>query len=55
MTLFDILLKSFGDNFKQLTEMDDFLLFLRFHENRRVLHCFHRRINSSCKNTLVSV
>ena len=43
MTLFDILLKSFGDNFKQLTEMDDFLLFLRFHENRRVLHCFHRR------------
>ena len=43
MTLCDILLKSFSDNFKQLTEMDDFLLFLRFHENRRVLHCFHLR------------
>ena len=43
MTFCDILLKSFSDNFKQLTEMDDFLLFLRFHENRRVLHFFHRR------------
>ena len=43
MTFYDILLKSFSDNFKQLTEMDDFLLFLRFHENSRVLHCFHRR------------
>ena len=47
MTLCDILLKSFSDNFKQLTEMDDFLLFLRFHENRRVLHCFHRRYEFS--------
>ena len=43
MTFCDILLKSFSDNFKQLTEMDDFLLFLRFHENSRGLHCFHRR------------
>ena len=43
MTFCDILLKSFSDNFKQLTEMDDFLLFLRFHENHRVLHSFHRR------------
>ena len=23
--------------------MNDFLLFLRFHENRRILHCFHHR------------
>ena len=43
MTFCDILLKSFSDNFKQLTEMDDFLLFLCFHENRRVFPCFHRR------------
>ena len=40
---FDNLLKSFSENLKQLTEMDDFLLFLRFHENHRILHCFHRR------------
>ena len=42
MTFSDILLKSFSENFKQLTKMNDFLLFLRFHENRRILHCFHR-------------
>ena len=24
-------------------KMNDFLLFLRFHENRRILHSFHRR------------
>ena len=40
---FDNLLKSFSENFKQLTKMNDFLLFLRFHENRRILSCFHRR------------
>ena len=43
MTFSDILLKSFSENFKQLTKMNDFLLFLRFHENRKILHCFHRR------------
>ena len=43
MTFCDILLKSFSDNFKQFTKMNDFLLFLRFHEIRRILHCFHRR------------
>ena len=43
MTFCDNLLKSFSENFKQLTEMNDFLLFLRFHEIRRILHCFHRR------------
>ena len=43
MTFCDNLLKSFSENFKQLTKMNDFLLFLRFHENRRILHCFHRR------------
>ena len=43
MTLFDNLLKSFSENLKQLTKMNDFLLFLRFHENRRILSCFHCR------------
>ena len=43
MTFCDNLLKSFSENFKQLTKMNDFLLFLRFHENRRILHCFHGR------------
>ena len=43
MTFCDNLLRSFSENLKQLTKMDDFLLFLRFHENRRILHYFHRR------------
>ena len=43
MTFFDNLLKSFSENLKQLTKINDFLLFLRFHENRIILHCFHRR------------
>ena len=43
MTFCDNLLKSFSENLKQLTKMDDFLLFWRFHENCRILHCFHGR------------
>ena len=43
MTFCDNLLKSFSENLKQLTKMNDFLLFLHFHENRIILHCFHRR------------
>ena len=43
MTVCDNLLKSFSENLKQLTKMDDFLLFWRSHENRIILHCFHRR------------
>ena len=43
MTFFDNLLKSFSENLKQLTKMNDFLLFLRFHENCRILSCFHCR------------
>ena len=43
MTFFDNLLKSFSENLKQLTKMNDFLLILRFHENRRILSCFHHR------------
>ena len=43
MTFCDNLLKSFSENLKQLTKMDVFLLFLRFHENRIILHFFHCR------------
>ena len=43
MTFCDKLLKSFSENLKQLTKMNDFLLFLRFYENRIIFHCFYRR------------
>ena len=43
MTFCDNLLKSFSENLKQLTKINDFLLFLRFHDNRTILHFFHRR------------
>ena len=43
MTFCNNLLKSFSENLKQLTKMNDFLLFLCFHENRRILPFFHRR------------
>ena len=43
MTFFGNLLKSFSETLKQLTKINDFLLFLRFHENRTILHCFHGR------------
>ena len=56
MTFSVILSKSFSENFKQLTKMNDFLLFLCFHENRKILHCLHRRYEFlHAKNTLVSV
>ena len=43
MTFWENLLKIFSENLKQLTKINDFLLFLRFHENHRILHCFHDR------------
>ena len=50
------LVKSLSENLKQLTKINDFLLFLRFHENRRILPLFFiADMNSACKNTLVSV
>ena len=55
MTFCDNLLKSFSENLKQLSKMDDFLLFLRFHENRIILPFFLADMNSAAKNTLVSV
>ena len=55
MTFCDNLLKSFSENLKQLTKMNDFLLFLRFHENRIIFHLFIADMNSAYKSTLVSV
>ena len=56
MAFCDNRLKSFIENLKQLTKINDFLLFLRFHEHSRILHCFHTRYDySAYKNTLVSV
>ena len=40
MTFCGNLLKSFSEILKQLTETNDFLLFLRFHENRRIMSVF---------------
>ena len=55
MTFCDNLLKSFSENLKQLTKMNDFLWFLRFHENVGYCTVFIADMNSACKNTLVSV
>ena len=43
MNFCDNLLMSFSKCLKQLTKINDFLLFLRFHENCIILHCFHHR------------
>ena len=56
MTFFENLLKSFSENLKQLRKINDFLLFLRFHENRiDFATVFMADINSACKNTLLSI
>ena len=51
MTFSDILLKSFSENLKKLTEITKtnhfsiffFFFFCIFHENRRIWNCFHCR------------
>ena len=46
MTFSDILLKSFSEILKKLTEItkiNNFSIFCIFHKNRRILNCFHRR------------
>ena len=43
MDFCDNLLKSFSENLKQLTKINDFLLFLRFQDNRIIFHRFHHR------------
>ena len=55
MTFCDNLLKSFSENLKQLTKINDFLLFLQFHETLGFCIVFMTDMNSACKNTLVSV
>ena len=44
MTFCDNLLKSFSENLKQLTKINDFLLLLRFHENRIFFALFSSQI-----------
>ena len=55
MTFCDKLLKSFSENLKQLTKMNDFLLFLRFMKTVLFFTVFITDVNSAYKNTLVSV
>ena len=56
MTFFDNLLKSFSENLKQLTKMNDFLThFCVFMKTVGFCIVFIADINSACKNTLVSV
>ena len=47
MTFSDILLKSFSENLKKLTEITKTnhfsILLLFFHDNPRILNCFHRK------------
>ena len=44
MAFCDNMLKSFSENLKQLTKINDFLLFLRFHEHRRIFSLFSLQI-----------
>ena len=55
MTFCDNLLKSFSENIKQLTKINDFLLFLRFMKTVLFFTVFITDVNSAYKNTLVSV
>ena len=55
MTFCDNLLKSFSENLKQLTKINDFLLFLCFHETVGVCTVSIADMNSACQNTLVNV
>ena len=55
MTFCDNLLKSFSENLKQLTKMNDFLLFFVFMKTEGFCPVFIADMNSACKTTLVSV
>ena len=55
LRLFWHLLKSFSENIKQPTKMNDFLLFLRFMKTVGFCPVFITDMNSAYKNTLVSV
>ena len=55
MTFCDNLLKSFSENLKQLTKMNDFLFFCISMKTVGFCTVFMADMNSACKNTLVSV
>ena len=55
MTFCDNLLKSVSENLKQLTKINDFLLFLRFMKTVGLCTVFIADMNSACKDTLVNV
>ena len=55
MTFCDNLLKSFSENLKQLTKINDFLLFFNFMKTTGFCTVFIADMNSACKNALVSV
>ena len=55
MTFCDNLLKSFSENLKQLTKINDFLLFYVFMKTVLFFTVFVADMNSAYKNTLVSV
>ena len=55
MTFGENLLKSFSENLKQLTKINDFLLFLHFMKAVGFCTVFMADMNSACKNTLVSI
>ena len=55
MTFCDNLLKSFSENLKQLTKINDFLYFSVFIKTVGFFTVFIADMNFACKNTLVSV
>ena len=55
MTFCDNLLKSFTENLKQLTKMNNFYYFCVFMKTEGFCTVFIADMNSACKNTLVSV
>ena len=55
MTFCDNLLMSFSENLKQLTKINDFLLFCAFMKTTGFCTVFIADMNSAGKNTLVNV
>ena len=55
MTFCDNLLKSFSENLKQITKMDDFYYFYVFMKTVLFFTVFITDMNSAYKNTLVSI
>ena len=55
MTFCDNLLKSFSENLKQITKIDDFYYFYVFMKTVLFFTVFITDMNSAYKNTLVSI